>query len=439
MKKLLLLSILMITSALSSAQTVSTITGTIKDLTGANVTSGKVTFELRPALDTTMSGIARFTPSIVTCYINGSGLVKAIDLSSPCLLVQNTSLSPNGTWYSARICPQFACSSAFTFYNYSTPLDISTPVPTPTTSPAYSFVDLIANQTIGGNKTFTGSTIFQGSTTFSGTTTITGSVIAAFYASQGLPHVASAGTMRLANGDVINFRNFGDVADINGLSHDSSDRIVVGGANGLLSSRFTSGTANPAASGFARFAASDQACWRNAANLADVCILKDGSDTIQIPSVGFAAIPDGSFLGGNAPRMVALTLQAANATTTFADVPGMSWNVTNGKSYTLDCQILWSSSTTTANPKFQLTGTATATNVTFGLYGGMTASTFADASAFALNNPVAQPGTTVASGNLHAAVVGGFTATSTGTVKVQFAANGAGTDTLQYGSFCKFQ
>lgn len=274
----------MITSALSSAQTVSTITGTIKDLTGANVTSGKVTFELRPALDTVMSGIARFTPITVTCYINGSGLVKAIDLSSPCLLVQNTSLTPNGTWYAARICPQNACSSAFTFYNYSTPIDISSVPPTPTTSPAYSFVDLIANQTIGGNKTFTGSTVFTGSTTFGGTTTITGSVIAAFFASQGLPHVASAGTVRLATSDSILFRDFGDTTNINGLSHDSSDRMVVGGTAGLFTSRVTSSTANPAASGWLRMAASDQACFRNAGNTADVCMSKDGSDRFSFTS-----------------------------------------------------------------------------------------------------------------------------------------------------------
>lgn len=63
--------ILLLCAALrTSAQTTGTITGVIKDLTGAVVPTGKVTFSLRPGADTTISGIARFTNSTVTCTIN---------------------------------------------------------------------------------------------------------------------------------------------------------------------------------------------------------------------------------------------------------------------------------------------------------------------------------------------------------------------------------
>jgi hypothetical protein len=57
----------------AQAQTTTTVTGTLKDLTGATVTSGKVTFDLQPSRDTTISGLARFTPQTVTCLLNGQG------------------------------------------------------------------------------------------------------------------------------------------------------------------------------------------------------------------------------------------------------------------------------------------------------------------------------------------------------------------------------
>jgi hypothetical protein len=138
----------------AAAQTTS-VTGTIKDLTNVAVTSGQVTFELKPSLDTTISGSARFSPSTVTCGINGSGAVKDQALSGTCTVVNNTSLSPSGTYYKVCIQPSFISpGSCFNWYALGTSTDITTVVPTPGTTPAFSFVDLFATQTITGQKTF---------------------------------------------------------------------------------------------------------------------------------------------------------------------------------------------------------------------------------------------------------------------------------------------
>jgi hypothetical protein len=153
------LSILFL-AASAWAQT-TTITGVIKDLTVSVVTSGKVVFTLKPSVDTTISGNARFTPGPpVTCYIQNDGTLKnAIQLSA-CVVATNTSLTPAGTSYRVDICPSFACTSSFNFYAINASYDISTIVPTPTTGPAQNFADVFSNQSIAGNKTFTGLTTF---------------------------------------------------------------------------------------------------------------------------------------------------------------------------------------------------------------------------------------------------------------------------------------
>jgi hypothetical protein len=80
-------------SLAAAAQTTTSVTGTIKDLTNTAVTSGQVTFELKPSLDTTISGSARFSPSTVTCGINGSGAVKDQALSGTCTVKQYIALA----------------------------------------------------------------------------------------------------------------------------------------------------------------------------------------------------------------------------------------------------------------------------------------------------------------------------------------------------------
>lgn len=166
MKKLIIAALLILACPFVASQT-SSITGTIKALDNSTVTSGQITFQLKPGLDSTISGSARFIPLPIVCSITGAGAVKALDGVSTCTLTNNTSLSPSGTYYQACIQAFFISpGSCFNFYALGSTIDISTVLPTPGTSPAYAFLDTFSNQTVSGNKTFTGSTSFTGSLTF---------------------------------------------------------------------------------------------------------------------------------------------------------------------------------------------------------------------------------------------------------------------------------
>jgi hypothetical protein len=161
MRRLLLAACGLLLSFTAQAQTTATITGTVLDLSSTPVTSGQVTFTLMPGIDTTISGTARFARTAVTCGINGSGLIKNAALNGACVVTKGTAMSPSGTYYNVCLLPYNVKTQCFNTYIYGD-LDISTPVPTPTTAPAYSFVDKISNQAdIGGNKTFTGIVSFS--------------------------------------------------------------------------------------------------------------------------------------------------------------------------------------------------------------------------------------------------------------------------------------
>lgn len=128
---------LLILCALSSpvlAQT-TIYTGTIKDLAGNAVTSGKVTFTLAPSTDSTIPGSGRFVPTTVSCTINADGSLSA-QPSGACTVASNTSLSPTGTSYKICIQPYFAQpGSCFFDYAVTSTKDISTAAPTLNTGP----------------------------------------------------------------------------------------------------------------------------------------------------------------------------------------------------------------------------------------------------------------------------------------------------------------
>ena len=87
------------------AQTTTTITGTIKDLTGAVVTSGKVTFDLPSAIQTIIGANASFTPSTVICNIQSNGTLQNVTNSGACVVTMNTALAPPGTSYKVTSIP----------------------------------------------------------------------------------------------------------------------------------------------------------------------------------------------------------------------------------------------------------------------------------------------------------------------------------------------
>lgn len=129
---------LLILCALSSpvlAQTTTIYTGTIKDLSGVPVTSGKVTFTLAPSTDSTIPGAGRFVPTTISCTINSDGTLSATG-GGACTVASNTSLSPTGTSYKICIQPYYAQPGSCYFdYATTSTKDISTSAPTLNTGP----------------------------------------------------------------------------------------------------------------------------------------------------------------------------------------------------------------------------------------------------------------------------------------------------------------
>jgi hypothetical protein len=113
--------------------------GTVKDLTGTVVTSGRITWTLSNPSGGVISGTGAFVAATVSCLINASGTpVASSDSTSPCDIVNNTALTPTGTSY--KICIQAYNASPGTCYNsfaIGGIIDISTIVPTPASQPYY--------------------------------------------------------------------------------------------------------------------------------------------------------------------------------------------------------------------------------------------------------------------------------------------------------------
>jgi hypothetical protein len=139
MKKLLLLLMTVLLMAGTAQAQTTTYTGTIRDLSMNPVTAGQVTFTLTPSTDSTLAGTGRFTPTTITCNINGNGTLSGYVggvVSGPCTVASNTALSPSGTSY--RICVQaYNATPGSCFYDYATTTskDISTVAPTLNTGP----------------------------------------------------------------------------------------------------------------------------------------------------------------------------------------------------------------------------------------------------------------------------------------------------------------
>ena len=139
------------------------------------------------------------------------------------------------------------------------------------------------------------------------------------------------------------------------------------------------------------------------------------------------------------PNNLFITTAYTNATTTFSNVPGISFPAAANHSYTLSCQLVFQGSAATAGPKFQVTGPSSPTSVSLAVDGGTAAAAYADAAATAFASPVTAlgSGTLAIATNLVAHVnLGVINGANAGTVTLQAAANGVGTLTIQPGSFC---
>lgn len=126
-----------------------------------------------------------------------------------------------------------------------------------------------------------------------------------------------------------------------------------------------------------------------------------------------------------------------NATTTFSNVTGLSFAIPASVNMHATCRITWQGSAGTTGPKYQFTGPASPTAVAVGMNSVVTATTVIAASATAFSSAVANSGTITTATNFTDTVdIGVLNGTTAGTVQLQAAANGAGTLTIQPGSYC---
>lgn len=129
-----------------------------------------------------------------------------------------------------------------------------------------------------------------------------------------------------------------------------------------------------------------------------------------------------------------------NATTTFSNVTGLALPIAASQNYHVTCRITWQGTAATTGPKYQFTGPASPTAVAAGMLSVVTATTFITASATAFSSAMANSGTVTTATNFTDVVdVSVINGANAGTVQLQAAANGAGTLTIQPGSYCMEQ
>ena len=143
----------------------------------------------------------------------------------------------------------------------------------------------------------------------------------------------------------------------------------------------------------------------------------------------------------NAVRSVYSTTYT-NATTTFSNVPGLSFYAQPNRNYEGTCKITWQGSANTSAPKYQITGPASPTAVLTGMTSVITATTviFASQAGTTFSNALANTGANTTATNFTDIYT--FTVqngANAGIVQLQMAANGAGTLTVAAGSTCSIQ
>lgn len=180
MKKLLLLIALL--AGIATAQTTTPITGTIKDLTNAVVTSGEgyIHADAVARYDHFRPG-AVFTPHSKLTHQRIGGDCRSLWSIGMHHYHEHRSAAAGQLLHRGHLARE---RQNFDVPGVLSSYDWSTVVPTPTTSPAQNFVDFFSNQTIAGNKIWSGTHVFNGSVSFPGT--ITGTTNAVLFNPQNL-------------------------------------------------------------------------------------------------------------------------------------------------------------------------------------------------------------------------------------------------------------
>lgn len=161
----------------------------------------------------------------------------------------------------------------------------------------------------------------------------------------------------------------------------------------------------------------------------------------------------GSFSGAASARIftfpdVSTNISAAgmvtstytNATTTASNITGLSFPVAANKNYTMTCNLYYQGSASTAGLDITVTGPAAPTSVFYSYEEDPTATSIQDSVASAFGTKLTGNAAVTATTNLSAKITLGLqNGANAGTVQVQGSATGAGTVTVQVGSFCRLQ
>lgn len=137
------------------------------------------------------------------------------------------------------------------------------------------------------------------------------------------------------------------------------------------------------------------------------------------------------------PNRVMNTSTYTNATTTASNITGLNFAVAASSSYTMRCDLYYQGSASTAGLDITITGPASPTSVFYSYDEDATATSLQDSVASSFGTKLTGNTTVTSTTNFHATVTMGLrNGSNAGTVQVQGSATGAGTVTVQPGSFC---
>jgi hypothetical protein len=399
------------------------VSGTLQTLTSGAIAQGQVIFQL--------INIGTGNPVVVS----GTSILPALsykvssaqDGSFSTNLWGNDVISPAGTLYSIifrdlqgnQVGPvQYSIAGASANLNTLVAAGAVTP---PVIVPGAVLLNPTAPQTITGQSlTLAASTPFitQGTGTHSGTETFSGALVA--------PAIGPSAAQQHTLPAVVS-----DTVSLLAATQTLTNKTISGGA--------LSGTINTGAAVFTA----------GGPDLVDLFLLSQPSDP---PSTG-STLRSYYNLTANAwrwnpnntsyqniPQAFYLTSPYTNATTAFTNIPNMSFFAIANTNYVMSCEIVFQGSATTAGPKFQLATGGPVTAMVFSVDGATGSAAYANQVTTALATPNTALGTLgAATTNFIAHLRIGILASTTGTVQLQAAANGAGTLTIQPGSYCTVQ
>jgi len=145
---------------------------------------------------------------------------------------------------------------------------------------------------------------------------------------------AGSGTLRLAAGDAIEWRNNANTNDV-GLTKNTNDSLNYGGT-GIQTAAFISTSTNPATTGVLRLASSDAISWRNVANNNEFFLSKTASDQLDLHNFAAGVIgPTNVILWtGGTPTVTAGfnggSIPGSNGTAAFSVLIGSGTAVSTG-------------------------------------------------------------------------------------------------------------